>query len=117
MISCSGASTVLILSPVQWRTAAMVSTSNGSAIASVMVWSSRLMGRQRNWRRKRGERASVSAETKGRGVDGDQRHIQLLRERRQNVAHGDEAHVDQRFADLIAALFLQFERPFQVFLR
>ena len=52
----------------------------------------------------------------GRGVDGNQRHFQLFRERRQNIAHGDETHVDQRFADLVAALFLQLERPLQVFL-
>ncbi len=32
-----------------------------------------------------------------------------------HIAHGDEAHVDQRFADFVAALLLQFERPLQVF--
>ncbi len=51
----------------------------------------------------------------GRGVDRNQPNLQLFRERRQNVAHGDEAHVDQRLADFVAALLLQFERPLQIF--
>ena len=72
-------------------------------------------GRQRNWRRKRGESVSVSGETAG-GLDRHQRNLQLLRERRQHVAHGDEAHVDQNLAELVAALALQFERAVEILL-
>src|SRR5581483_7375563 len=46
-----------------------------------------------------------------------QRYLQLFRQRRKHIAHRDKAHINQRFADLIAALFLQLERPLQVFLR
>ena len=51
---------------------------------------------------------------RGRPFDRHQRHAQLIRQRRQNVAHGHEAHVDQRFAELVAALFLQLERALQI---
>ena len=49
-----------------------------------------------------------------RAVERDQRHAELLGERGQHVAHGDEAHVDQDLAQLVAALALQFERALQI---
>src|ERR1700682_4272438 len=65
IFSCSAASTGDTFNPVVLRTAASVSTSSGSAMASVMVWSSRPTGMQRNCRRKRGDSASVSGDTGG----------------------------------------------------
>src|SRR5260221_464977 len=64
-ISCSAASTGDTFKPVVLRTAASVSTSSGSAMARVMVWSSRPTGMHRNCRRKRGDSASVSGDTGG----------------------------------------------------
>jgi hypothetical protein len=108
---------VLILSPVQWRTAAMVSTvqrirhrERDGVVLAAHRQAAELAQESRR------ERFGFRRKRKGGAIDGNQRHAQLLRQRRQNVAHGDEAHVDQRFADLVAALFLQFERPLQIFL-
>ena len=104
-----------IFRPEKARTAAMVSKSSGSAMASVSVES--LQGQR--------EKAALAQEAGrkpfqfGRGgrrrVDRDQRHAQLLGKRRQHVALGDEAHVDQDLAELVAALALQFERALEVF--
>ncbi len=42
-------------------------------------------------------------------IDGDQGDVKLIAERGENVAVGDGAHVDQDFADLIAAFQLKFQ--------
>ena len=52
-----------------------------------------------------------------RSVRRHQRHAELVGERGQYVAHGDEAEVDQDLAQLVAALLLQFERALQVLFR
>ena len=95
------------------RTAAMVSKSSGSAIASVSVDSASATGR-----RGTGAGSAARAFDFGRGgrraVDGHQRHAQLFGERGQHVALGDEAHVDQDLAQLVAALALQFERAVEI---
>ena len=100
--------------PCKQRTVAMVSKSSGSAIASVTVWSSSATGKQRNWRRNRGDSVSVSGETAGGPSMASSGHLQLLRQRGQHVAQRDEAQIDQNLAQLIAALALQFERAVQV---
>ena len=99
------------------RTAAMVSKSSGSAIASV-----RLESVQRDR-----EAAALAQESRRqlldfgrrrrRAVDRDQRDAELIGERGQHVALRDEPHVDQDLAELVAALLLQFERAVEVFLR
>src|SRR5215469_749503 len=63
--SCSGASTGRTSSPENDRTAATVSKSSGSAIASVSVESSTVSGNERHCRRKRCERPSISGATAG----------------------------------------------------
>ena len=83
-------------------------------MASRTVWSWKATGRQRNWRRKRGGRASVSGETAGRSSSVTSGDTELIGERGQHVARGDEAEVDQDFADLFAALFLEFEGAVEV---
>jgi hypothetical protein len=50
-----------------------------------------------------------------RRIQRDQRQAELFGERRQHVARRDEAHVDQDFAQLVAAFFLQFEGAFEIF--
>ena len=92
-----------------------VSKSSGSAMASVRVESCSATGRQRNCRRKRGERPSVSGATGGGPSIVTSGMRKLFGERRQHVAHGDEAQIDQDLADLVAALLLHFERAVQVF--
>ena len=47
-------------------------------------------------------------------IERGQRHAELFGERRQDVAHRDEAEVDQNLAQLVAALFLEFKRAIQV---
>src|SRR6266513_5964928 len=42
-------------------------------------------------------------------IERGQRHAELVGERRQDVAHRDEAEVDQNLAQLVAALFLEFK--------
>ncbi len=61
-----------------------------------------------------GESVSVSGETAGGPSMRQQRNLQLLGQRRQHVAHGDEAQVDQDLAQLLAALLLQFERAVEI---
>ncbi len=53
----------------------------------------------------------------GRRFDGEDGDLQLLGERAQNVALGDEAEIDQDLAQLVAALALQFQRAVEVLLR
>ena len=81
--------------------------------------------RERRFRQRHGIRAALAQEALreafdfGRGrrrpVHRDQRQAELVGKRRQHVALGDEAHVDENLAQLVAALVLQFERAFQVF--
>ncbi len=64
----------------------------------------------------RGERLGFSRN--GRWTpNGYERNVQLLSQRRQDIPHRDEAHVDQRLAKLVTALFLQLERALQIFIR
>ena len=51
----------------------------------------------------------------GRLVESGQRHAELFGKRRQHVAHGDEAQVNQDLAELITALLLDFEGAVEVF--
>src|ERR1035441_2142002 len=46
---------------------------------------------------------------RGNAVDGDERDVELIAEGGEYVALGDGAHVDEDFADLIAALQLKFQ--------
>ena len=50
-----------------------------------------------------------------RVVQRDHRHAELIGKRRQHVALGDEAHIDQNLAQLVAALFLDLQGALQVF--
>jgi len=49
-----------------------------------------------------------------RPVNRHQRHVQLFAQRRQHVALRHQPHIHQDFAQLVAALTLQFERALQV---
>ena len=49
-----------------------------------------------------------------RAIHRHQRDAELIGERGQHVALGDEAHVDQDLAELVAALLLQFERALEI---
>ena len=101
--------------PEKERTAATVSKSSGSAMASVRVES----GQRQRKGAALAQEAVREAVDFGRGgrrlVHRDQRHAELLGERRQHVALRDQPHVDQDLAELVAALALQFERAFEVF--
>src|ERR1039458_5031230 len=46
---------------------------------------------------------------RGTAIDGDEGDVELVAEGGENVAVGDGAHVDEDFADLVAALQLKFE--------
>ena len=50
------------------------------------------------------------------GRRAHQRDGKLVGKRRDQVAHGDEAHIDQNLAELVAAFFLQFEGAVEIFL-
>ena len=50
-----------------------------------------------------------------RAIHGDQRDAELIAERGEHIAVGDGAHVDQDFAELIAALLLEFQRALDIF--
>jgi len=52
-----------------------------------------------------------------RAVDRDQRHVQLFRERGQQVPHRDKAQIDENPADFFAAFLLDLERPLQILWR
>ena len=64
----------------------------------------------------RGERFGFGR-NRGRTVDREQRNLQLLGQRGEHVAHGDEAQIDQDLAELVAALALQFQRAVEILLR
>src|SRR6185437_12669915 len=53
----------------------------------------------------------------GRPVDGNQWNAELVAQRRQHIAHGDEAEIYQRLAELVAAFFLQLERAIEILRR
>ncbi len=96
------------------RTAAMVSKSSGSAIASVRT----LIRAARREGAALAQEAVRQAFDFGRGgrsaIERDQRDTELIGERGEHVALGDEAHIDQDLAELIAALLLQFERALEI---
>ena len=52
---------------------------------------------------------------RGRAIEGQHRNLQLLGQRRQHVARGDEAQIHQDLAQLLAAaLVLNFERAGEI---
>ena len=53
---------------------------------------------------------------RGRTVNGNEGHPELVRQRGQHVAHGDEAEVHQGLPQLVAAVLLQFQRAVEVLL-
>ncbi len=53
---------------------------------------------------------------RGRAVDFDEGDAQLFAERAEHVAHGDEAEIDENFAQLLVAFFLQLEGAVEVVL-
>ncbi len=61
-------------------------------------------------------RQPVDLRRRGRRlVDRHQRDPELVGKRRQHIALRDQPHVHQDLAQLVAALFLQFQRALQVF--
>ena len=93
----------------------MVSKSSGSAIAivSTLSWSRHREGAALA---QEAVRKSFDLRRHGRrAIHCDQRYAGLVAERREHVALRDQAHIDQDFAQLIAALLLQLERALQVF--